>query len=81
MKSININARVRVKLLPRGVEALQRHEDEIPPDLRTRLKIEINRWAPGATWEGEMWEMAYIFGSYCMMGPQPPFETEIEILD
>lgn len=74
MTKININSECVIILKKRGVDAInnyyKRLEIEPPEEYKVGDKI-----------KKPMWEIMNIFGEYTFMGPETPFETNIEILE
>lgn len=76
----NTNHKVRVKLTDRGrAILLQAHEElnkqwpEVFKDY-TPQKEDAEGWS-----EWQLWCLMKDLGGHCVMGPEPPFETEIEL--
>ena len=66
--NINMNDRVRVELTERGAQIAEEHA----------LSGECCR--SERLYEGSFWEMMYMFGQHCYMGPEPPF-MKIPVID
>jgi hypothetical protein len=77
----NINEYFRVKLTPRGKAIHRAQHDELNANYPTaRLlyrapKEDANGWS-----EWQAWSLMQTFGAHIVMGFDPPFETNIEIL-
>jgi hypothetical protein len=69
---ININQSCSVILQKRGVEAYNKYYRKL--GLEPAEKYEVGDVAVML-----LWEIMRIFGSACYMGPEPPFDTNIEI--
>jgi hypothetical protein len=70
---VNLNQTCRIKVLIRGVDAYNKYFADLGMKPFKDLR-------PNDTYEGPLHEIMNIFGEACYMGPEPPFETEIEIL-
>ena len=69
---VNVNQKCSVILRKRGVEAYY--------DYYKRLGLSPPKnYQIGDTFSGQLWEVMHLFGSKSYMGPEPPFDTEIEI--
>lgn len=74
-KEFNVNDKVRIKLLPRGVEMFDQYHRGLGLDPAPYWKMhppDADGWR-----EFQAWEMMHLFGGAMMMGPPPPFETTI----
>ena len=69
---ININDKVTIKLLGRGVEAYNKYYSKLNVEPPKKVTV-------GSELTIQLWEVMNIFGEYTYMGPEPPFETEIKI--
>jgi repressor LexA len=75
----NVNYHVRVKLLPRGLKALEREHEEL-----REFFPKLEPWTPPAVDEEgysrfQLWCLMRSLGKECGMGFDPPFDTEILI--
>ena len=81
MKTLNTNAKVRIKLTPYGIQKLKgRHEQ-----LRF-FAPSIGEFTPPETdkdgyCEMQLWDVMNTFGEDMLPGKELPFETEIQIDD
>lgn len=69
---VNINQICKVVLRQRGIDALT--EYYLPREGCRYCKI-------GDVFERPLWEIMNIFGNMTYMGPEPPFDPEIELKD
>ena len=77
---INVNQRTKIKLMPRGVKAFNRHYEKLGLDPKPYWEMAGKNTEEG--WiELPLWDVIHIFGAACYMGPDAPFETEIEIAE
>ena len=67
---VNINQQCTVKLLPRGVEAIEKHYANLDMEPPKKFKV-------GDEYRAPLWEIMNVFGAFTYMGPQPPFETVV----
>lgn len=70
--TLNINDKVRFKMLRRGWEAWNRYYTKLNLPV-TELPVDEDGWS-----ELPLWELMLVVGPACYMGPEPPFETSIE---
>ncbi len=77
----NINNYVRVKLTDRGRENHRKNHDELfagwseKPEYRPPVE-DAEGWS-----KWQMWSLMADFGPHISIGMNPPFETEIEIIE
>jgi len=57
-------------LRKRGIEALDEYYK--------RISL-VHFYKIGDIYKAPLWEVMYMFGNKSYMGPEPPFDTEIEI--
>ncbi len=78
---VNINQDVKLKLLPRGVGAFNKYYTDLGLDPKPYWEMaHRNTGSISKKYiQIPLWEAFNIFGPVCYMGPQPPFETNIEI--
>ncbi len=78
----NVNEYVRVKLTPTGKDILRKKFDELHANFPQEFK-EFS--LPKEDSEGfSLWQMSSLFadfGEHIYTGCEPPFETEIEIVE
>lgn len=74
----NINHHVLIRELPNGRKQFDAHYKAIGLD--ADVYREMHRMPDGRL-RFQMWELMFIYGPACIMGPPPPFETTIEIED
>jgi repressor LexA len=83
--TFNINDYVKVRLTDVGRQLHRKNWEDIIPE--TPLKIEfLNKYQPPSEdnngWsEWQMWDLMSEFGRYMYLNCNPPFETEIEIVE
>jgi hypothetical protein len=70
--SLNMNARVKVKLTPVGYRVYKRHMTHLGVDVPLIPKVDAEGW-----YEAPLWEIAHIFGADIYNGCVMPFETDI----
>lgn len=70
-QTFNMNDKVWVRLLPRGLAKIA--GDPFKAAVHQHRK-EVDGWT-----EWQLWELMSTLGGLCIMGPQPPFETEIRL--
>lgn len=71
----NVNHKVRFKMLERGWDAYYKYYKDLglPPQ---PLEVDEDGWS-----EMQLWKLMSMVGSACYMGPEPPFETEIILIN
>lgn len=76
---MNINDKVWVRLTDRGRE-IDRAAHEalraVAPSVGPYVSHEINGWC---SWQ--LWQLMSRFGEHCYLGCDPPFDTEISLVD
>lgn len=70
---VSINQKCRIKVLIRGVDAYNKYYADLGMEPFKELR-------PNDIYEAQLLGIMEIFGEACRMGPEPPFETNIEIL-
>ena len=79
-RPINLNDHVRVKLTKRGMVAFMERRLELNRSLRPGAQPFPLQ--PDLDEEGfyrtQLWHLMQVFGHLCMLGPEPPFHTEME---
>ena len=78
----NINEYVRVKLTPTGKGILRKQfveRHERMPDVFKELSLPEEDEQGFSQWQ--MWRLFETFGNHVFLGCEPPFETEIEIVE
>lgn len=79
MKTLNINASVRIKLTPFGLNILKNyHDDNFPPTLEfTPPDVDEEGYC-----EMQLYEVMHVFGQYMnIASPNYPFDLLIQIED
>jgi hypothetical protein len=72
-RPLNVNARVKVKLTPRGYQAYECHMAELGGGALSLIpRVDAEGW-----YEDELWSIANIFGAAMWHGCEVPFETQI----
>ncbi len=80
---INVNWKCRIKVRPRGLYQWNLFHTDLyfdHPDMakmveKRRLKPDDDGFV-----ELQLWEVMNKLGPACYMGPEPPFDTEIEVI-
>lgn len=76
---MNINDFVWVRLTDRGREIDRKKHDElraIAPTIGPYVPTAKGRWS---RWQ--LWQVMHRFGEHCYLGCDPPFDTEIALVD
>lgn len=76
---VNINDHVWVRLTERGRDIARAHHQAllvVAPRLGPYCSYETNGWS---RWQ--LWQLMQRFGADCHLGCDPPFETEISLVD
>jgi hypothetical protein len=72
---VNINDRVLIRVRENGRRLFDAHYQTLHLDPEVYWKMAVQ-------WDGRLrlhlWEVMHIFGPGCYMGPESPFDTEIE---
>ena len=74
----NINQYVKVKLSKRGWDELKRQDDEMM-DRFAMLKLNPPEVDEDGYCTFQMHDLMQRLGSLCIMGPMPPFHSQIKI--
>jgi len=78
----NVNENVRVKLTPTGKDILRKKFDlahERMPQVFKEFSLPEEDAQGFSKWQ--MWQLFADFGEHIYLGCNPPFETEIEIIE
>jgi hypothetical protein len=81
----NINQYVKVKLTEKGKEILLNDHNRIDKQLKESgakgLGTFILRLDKDGYYKEQLWKVMRVFGEHMSNGYEPPFETEIEIVE
>lgn len=69
---ITLNGMTTVVLKERGVEALNHYYKELGMKPREEYQV-------GQKYKAPLWNIMLVFGEYCYMGTEPPFEMIFDI--
>jgi len=67
---INVNQNCKVVLRQRGADVLSEYYSNMG---------KAHYYKAGDIFESPLWKIMFLFGKSSYMGPEPPFDTEVEL--